>query len=472
MRTRVHLIYLLYLSVDLIAILLALLLSAIFSISPYVIPYPNPYTIAGLEIWNIYLLLAIVWYFSARSTGLYDNSRSKLYSIDAYNILKNIFFQIVCLMLVLFIIKERALTRTFIIVYFTIVTIFIFLGKISIRLLLRIFREKFIDASRVVIIGANELGRNVYEKLCNNSVGYNVIGFIDDNPEAVKDKNILGTVSDIETIISQESVGLAFVALPNIDMETLENIIEICRKHIVEVKIIPDVASYYLRNFKYSLLADIPVVSVSIDKLAEPYWRAVKRIFDICITLFLTILIFSWFIPVIIILQKIFNPGPIYYKSERWGKGGKPFRIYKFRTMQLNDGGKINGQSIVPTEINDHRITKFGKILRKTSLDELPQFYNVLKGEMSIVGPRPFDSNEAIIMKQILENYMIRYYVKPGITGWAQTNGHRGGTRDLEKMQKRIDTDNWYMRNWTIGLDIQIIFYTTIKLLTGDINAY
>ena len=140
--------------------------------------------------------------------------------------------------------------------------------------------------------------------------------------------------------------------------------------------------------------------------------------------------------------------------------------------MQLYDGEKIKEQRIVPTEINDHRITKFGKILRKTSLDELPQFYNVLKGEMSIVGPRPFDSNEAIIMKQILENYMIRYHIKPGITGWAQINGYRGGTRDLEKMQKRIDTDNWYMRNWTIGLDIQIIFYTTIKLLTGDINAY
>jgi undecaprenyl-phosphate galactose phosphotransferase/putative colanic acid biosynthesis UDP-glucose lipid carrier transferase len=358
------------------------------------------------------------------------------------------------------------------IVYFTIVTIFIFLGKISVRLILRIFREKFIDASRVVIVGANELGRNVYEKLCNNSVGYNIIGFIDDDPEAMKDKNILGTISDLETIISQESIGIAFVALSKIDMETLENIIEICRKHIVEVKIIPDVASYYLRNFKYSFLADIPVVSVSIDKLVEPYWRVVKRIFDICITLFLTIIIFSWFVPVIIILQKIFNPGPIYYKSERWGKGGKPFWIYKFRTMQLNDGEKTNDQRIVPTEINDPRITKFGKILRKASLDELPQFYNVLKGEMSIVGPRPFDSNEAIMMKQILENYMIRYYVKPGITGWAQINGYRGGTRDLVKMQKRIDTDNWYMHNWTIGLDIQIIFYTVLKFFTGDNNAY
>jgi putative colanic acid biosysnthesis UDP-glucose lipid carrier transferase len=473
MRTRVHLIYLLYLSFDLIAILLALILSAIFSISPYVIPYSNQYTLANLEIQNIYLLLAILWYFSARSTGLYENPRSKMYSIDAYNILKNIFFQIVCLMLVFFIIKERALTRTFFIVYFSLVTIFIFIGKITVRLILRIFREKFNDSSRVVIIGANELGRNVYDKLCNHSVGYKVIGFIDDDPpEAMKDRNILGNSSDIETILSRESIEIAFIALSKISMETLENIIEICRKHVVEVKIIPDVASYYLRNFKYSFLADIPVVSVSIDKLAEPYWRIVKRIFDICITLFLTIIIFSWFIPIIIILHKIFNRGPVFYKSERWGKGGNPFWIYKFRTMKLNDGKKANDQRTVPTEINDPRVTKFGKILRRTSLDELPQFYNVLKGEMSIIGPRPFDSNEAIMMKQILGNYMIRYYVKPGITGWAQINGYRGGTRDLEKMQKRIDTDNWYTHNWTIGLDIQILFYTIIKLFTGDTNAY
>lgn len=472
MRTRVQLIYMLYLSVDLIAILLALLVSAVFSISPYVIPYSNQYTLANLEIRNIYLLLAILWYFSARSTGLYDNSRYKMYSIDAYNILKNIFFQIVCLMLVFFIIKERALTRIFFIVYFSLVTIFIFFGKISVRLILRVFREKFNDSGKVVIIGANELGRNVYDKLCNHSVGYNVIGFIDDNPEPAKDKNILGTISDIETIISRESIGIAFIALSKIDLETLENIIEICRKHVVEVKIIPDVASYYLKNYKYSFLADIPVVSVSIDKLAEPYWRVVKRIFDVCITLFLTLIIFSWFIPVIIILHKIFNHGPIFYKSERWGKGGKPFRIYKFRTMLLDDGKKTNEQKIVPTQINDPRVTKFGRILRKTSLDELPQFYNVLKGDMSIIGPRPFDSNEAVIMKQILGNYMIRYYVKPGITGWAQINGYRGGTQDLEKMQKRIDTDNWYMHNWTFGLDVQILFYTILKLFTGDTNAY
>jgi lipopolysaccharide/colanic/teichoic acid biosynthesis glycosyltransferase len=140
--------------------------------------------------------------------------------------------------------------------------------------------------------------------------------------------------------------------------------------------------------------------------------------------------------------------------------------------MQNIDNAKIDEPRRVPTDRNDLRVTKFGRFLRKTSLDELPQFYNVLKGDMSIVGPRPLDSKEAVLMKQILDNYMIRYHVRPGITGWAQINGYRGGTQDLLLMQKRIDIDNWYMHNWTIGLDIQIIFYTTVKLMTGDFNAY
>ena len=471
MRTRAQLIHILYLLVDMVGIFLALLLSALYSISPSVILH-STYRVEDLGLQYIYLLLAFVWYFSSRSTGLYESPRPKLYSIDAYNILKNIFSQIVCLMLVFFVIKERALTRTFLLVYFALITWLMFLGRIGVRLLLRNLRKKFSDASRVIIIGANELGRNVYEKLYSNSVGYNVVGYIDDDPEEAVGKNVLGPISDLETIISQKSIDMIIVALPKTEVNNLNYIINICRDHVVEVKIIPDVASYYLRNYGYSFLGDIPIVSISIDKLSEPYWRVVKQTFDICITLLLSIILFSWCIPIIVLCQKIFNPGPVFFTSERWGKGGKPFQIYKFRTMQSI--GECNTQEprIVPTEKNDHRITKFGRILRRTSIDELPQFYNVLKGEMSIIGPRPFDSREAMLIRNIFADYMIRYYVKPGITGWAQINGYRGGTRDIAQIQKRMDIDNWYMQNWTIGLDIQIFFYTMVKLLTGDIKAY
>lgn len=471
MRTRTYVIFLIFLVSDLFALLLALILSALYSISPYVIHH-SKYTLSNLDLPYIYLLLCIVWYLSARSTGIYNNPRSKSYSIDSYNILKNILFQVVCLVLILFVIKERALTRTFVLVYFALAIVFMILEKIFIRFVLGLLRKRFTEANRVVIVGANELGGNVHQKLCNSSFGYNVIGYIDDEPENATEKNILGKIKDLETILSGQSINMVIVALSKSKIDYIEKIIEMCQNQIVEVKIIPDVASYYLRDFKYSYLDDIPVVSVGIDKLSEPYWRLVKRMFDIITTLILTIVIFSWLIPLILIVQKIFNSCPIFFKSERWGKGSKPFWIYKFRTMQNIDSLQSNELKTVPTDRNDFRITKLGRLLRKTSLDELPQFYNVLKGEMSIVGPRPFDSKEAIIIKQILNNYMIRYHVKPGITGWAQINGYRGGTQDLLLMQKRIDVDNWYMHNWTIGLDIQIIFYTIVKIMMGDINAY
>lgn len=457
--------------VDLIAILLALLLSALYSISPYVIHH-SKYTLANLDLQYIYFLLSIVWYFSTQSTRLYDDPRSKLYSVDAYNILKNIFFQLICLILLLFVIKERALTRTFVLVYFALVTVFIIMGKLFIRFALDKLAKRFMEANRVVIVGANELGGDVYKKLYNLSLGYHVVGYIDDEPENATGKNILGKVKDLETILSGQSIDMVIVALSKSKIEYLEKIIEICQNQIVEVKIIPDVASYYLRDYKYSYLGDIPVVSISIDRLSEPYWRFIKRFFDVIVTLVAVIMIFSWLFPLLLVVQKVFNPGPIIYKSERWGKGGKPFWIYKIRTMQNIDTSRLNDPNRIPTDRNDLRVTRFGRFLRKTSLDELPQFYNLLRGDMSRAGPRPLDSKEALLMKQILDNYMIRYHVRPGITGWAQINGYRGGTQNMSLMQKRIDIDNWYMHNWTIGLDIQIIFYTAIKLLKGDINAY
>jgi len=182
----------------------------------------------------------------------------------------------------------------------------------------------------------------------------------------------------------------------------------------------------------------------------------------------LTVLV--WLVPIIMILQKMFNKGPIFYRSEREGIGEKYFMIYKFRTMRSASNSDAAEEK--PTSKHDERITKFGKILRKTSLDELPQFINVLRGEMSLVGPRPLDKRESLVLKNLITNYMIRHYVKPGLTGWAQVNGYRGGTEEVALMQKRIELDNWYIKNWSLGLDIQILLMTIRKIITGDSNAY
>jgi FlaA1/EpsC-like NDP-sugar epimerase len=242
MRTRTFLIFLLFLISDFIAILFSLVISALYSISSYVIQN-SEYTLADLDLQYIYLLLCFVWYFSARSTGIYEDHRSKVYSIDVYNILKNIIFQVVCLILILFVIKEQALTRTFVVVYFICATIFIILGKTIVRFALDRLRHKLREVSNVAIIGANALGNNIYKKLYRLSAGYNVIGYIDDEPEEPEDKIILGNLQDLERILSEQQIDLVIVALSKSKMEGIEAIIKVCQNHIVEVKIIPDVAS-------------------------------------------------------------------------------------------------------------------------------------------------------------------------------------------------------------------------------------
>ena len=172
------------------------------------------------------------------------------------------------------------------------------------------------------------------------------------------------------------------------------------------------------------------------------------------------------------VLQKLLNPGPIFYKAIRWGEGGKQFYCYKFRSMIPESKNVTKDGNHNFTKKDDPRITPFGRFMRKTNLDELPQFINVLKGDMSVVGPRPHDEKENLQLLEKIELYNQRHTVKPGITGWAQVNGDRGGTSDISLMEKRTAYDLWYIENWSMWLDMQIILMTIFKTVWGDKNAY
>ena len=471
MRTRAVLLFLIYLIPDLAAIVLSLVISASYSISTYVIA-GSTYTLAGLNLTYIGVLLCVVWYFSSKSTGLYDDLAVRPYSVEAFYILKNIIVQFLFLVLILFSMKEPLLTRTFVLSYTLILALALLTEKLVMRFVITRFTRRMHAMGNVLIIGANEMGHTLYTKLTQPPLAHNVVGFIDDDTSGSYNNVRIDSLDRLAERIEECAVTMVIIALPRHKLEYVDDIIAICQDHLVEVKIIPDLAHYRLRGYGHSFLGDIPVVSVDVDRLSETYWRFAKRLTDVVLTLILTLFIFCWLFPLVILLQKLFNPGTIFYKSERWGKGGKPFQIYKFRTMTVRVRQQSTEEKSFPTEHGDDRVTKFGRILRRTSIDELPQFLNVLKGEMSIVGPRPLEAEEAAQMKQILSNYMVRHYVLPGITGWAQINGYRGGTRDVTLMQKRIDLDNWYINNWTLGLDFQIILMTTFKLFFRDSNAY
>jgi putative colanic acid biosynthesis UDP-glucose lipid carrier transferase len=195
--------------------------------------------------------------------------------------------------------------------------------------------------------------------------------------------------------------------------------------------------------------------------------RVVKRLFDIAFSLFVIVFIFSWLYPILALLIKLESPGPVIFKQERSGRNNVQFYCYKFRSMRVNDECHLKQASK-----NDCRITRIGRILRKTSLDELPQFFNVLLGNMSVVGPRPHMLKHTEHYREVVDQYMVRHYMKPGITGWAQVNGYRGETIELGLMEKRVEHDIWYMENWSALLDIKIVMLTVLNVIKGEKNAY
>lgn len=197
-----------------------------------------------------------------------------------------------------------------------------------------------------------------------------------------------------------------------------------------------------------------------------------KRILDILFTIFLFIFIFSWLFPIIAIILKITSKGPVFFKQERVSLNSKIIKLYKFRSMVVESRDIDAHGNFCQAIKNDPRITKFGAFLRKTSLDELPQFWNVLKGEISIVGPRPHPVSLSLASQNIIEQYSLRLLIKPGITGWAQINGFRGPTHDISLMQQRIDHDIWYINNWSLFLDTKIIFLTILHIFLENENVY
>ncbi len=199
---------------------------------------------------------------------------------------------------------------------------------------------------------------------------------------------------------------------------------------------------------------------------------AFKRILDILFTIFLFIFIFSWLFPIIAIILKITSKGPVFFKQERVSLNNKIIKLYKFRSMVVESRDIDAHGNFCQAIKNDPRITKFGAFLRKTSLDELPQFWNVLKGEISIVGPRPHPVSLSLASQSIIEQYSLRLLIKPGITGWAQINGFRGPTHEISLMQQRIDHDIWYINNWTLFLDTKIIFLTILHIFLENENVY
>ncbi len=419
------------------------------------------------------LALAIIWFFSSKSLGLYDEFRSRNFSYEIIILLKSYVIQVISTVVILYLLKDDDMPRYFILVFASTGIVWISTEKFIFRKILNRIRAKGRNARNLLIVGAGNVGNEFYDTIRKNPhFGYKIIGFLDDRKKDFLNGQYLGKINDLDKVLDKQQVDNVIIALPNSATSRIEDTVRICEKHTTRVKIIPDYFKFVSSKYNITMFGHFPIISVREDRLNEFHWRVLKRTFDIIFTVFLYVFVFSWLWPLISVLIKISSSGPVLFKQERWGRNNKKFITYKFRSMS-NDSLDVDNQgNYRQAQKDDPRITKIGKILRKTNLDELPQFWNVLKGDMSIVGPRPHPTPLNLESKEKIRLYMLRHLVKPGITGWAQINGFRGGTEAPELMQKRIDNDLWYIENWSFWLDIQIIFLTAWNMLRGDPNAY
>ncbi len=411
-----------------------------------------------------------VWYFFSNVINFYEDFNTRNFSFQFIKILKNVSGQVLTGIVFVFVTKENLFNRNFILFYSVLLVILVSVRTQFLKYLLGRIRGSQKNARNLVIIGAQELGRNFYELISgHNEFGYNFIGFLD-NESKTQDKNdIIGNIEELDKIIPDKNIEEVIIALPISANRLFDNIIAICNRHAVRVHIIPDYFQFLSKKFQINMLGNFPIITVRSEPLAEGHWRFIKRFFDILFSSVAILLILSWLYPLLVILNRIYSPGATLFLQDRIGVRNEIFKCYKFRTMHLNNGSDKNYQ---PTVGDDPRITKIGKFLRRSNIDELPQFLNVLKGNMSIVGPRPHPIAFNDIYEEMVNEIKLRSWVKPGITGWAQVHGYRGDVIDYEQNKartiKRIEYDLWYIENWSFWLDIQIILTTIWQMVKGE----
>ncbi len=417
--------------------------------------------------WYLPVLLITAWYFSSRMSNLYDEFRTSRFIDEFILLIPNILLQLFAIVFVFFTLNQRLRLLAF--AYPGILLIGMTLSKYGIKKYFQTLRRKGKNTKNILIVGTDTLAQEFWEVINNNSLfGYRLAGFIGDTKPAQLNGLYKGKISDIDAILKRSKIEEIIVAVPNFSPVNLEYIIRIADKYAVRTRFIPDFFRQNSKRFHLEMFGEYPMVTVHREPLEQYYTQIMKRIFDIIFSLLVILLIFSWLFPIIALLIKLNSKGPVFYMQERWGKGGKVFKCFKFRSMYVQKD-ELKFQQAGK---NDPRITQVGKWLRKTNFDEMPQFFNVLIGDMAVVGPRPHAARHNEAIKNEIDSYLLRHWVKPGITGWAQINGYRGETKDNALMQKRVEFDIHYIENWTFWMDIKIVMITIYNTAKGDIMAY
>jgi|SRR6476661_135099 len=444
-----------------------------FSIAGQIFPDSFRST-SSLYLYLFYAFSIVGWFSAAQVTRLYSDLRSNKYAQEITYIAFTVIVFFVILTSFLFLIRwQFQVTNYFLLTYLLAVFVLTVITKYALRKFLhrQIYQGKLVE--KVLLIGSTPAAKDFYDTINKYYYyGYKCIGFIDDENQKLNGCPYLGDLTHLDAVLQNEQIHEVIIALPNSQHEKIRKCIEICDFHAKRVRIIPDLHFYASSNLQMNSIGLLPVIN--LRSLPQDRWsnRVLKRAFDIVFSITFFLLIGWWLLPLIAIAIKLSSKGPVFFTQERWGLNNEKIICYKFRSMVAESRDTDEQGNYLQASRDDHRITTVGKYLRKTNMDELPQFWNVLLGNMSIVGPRPHPTPLNLKSIQTVDRYMLRHLVKPGITGWAQVNGSRGETRTPESMQQRVNFDLYYIHRWTFWLDCQIIIQTVINIFRGDQNAY
>jgi putative colanic acid biosynthesis UDP-glucose lipid carrier transferase len=376
---------------------------------------------------------------------------------------------IILILFYLFFSRELIISRFFIVTSTACFGLGLLINKFFYLGIFKYFRHTDLLVKKVIILGFNETAKKLALYFEQDGMNTQIIGYIEDeeNIDELSHYPVLTNVSDTLRIAKELEVQEIFSTITPEQNNFIYELMYKSEKECIRFRIVPNLSMFVTREVHIEFYGELPILSLRKEPLDDAGNRIKKRALDLIVSLFVTIFILSWLIPLIGLAIFLESGRPIFFKQLRTGKNKKPFYCWKFRSMKANKEADMKQATL-----DDNRITDLGRFLRKTSLDEFPQFLNVLKGEMSLVGPRPHMLKHTSDYSKVVNDYMVRQFIKPGITGWAQINGYRGEITNPEQIKMRVNKDLWYLENWNLWLDVKILFLTVYYIFRGDKKAY
>ena len=428
-------------------------------------------SMVNVEEFHVLFILMLSYAICAFKSGVILYMRKVKRAQIVSKVMENIFLFCILTGVILTVGDYLSLTSWFMLIYIVLLLVCFTLFRTGLRKIVLIYRKRRANMRFVVLVGSSSNNLEIWEEISSyEGTGFYVAGYFDEtpSPDFPSECPYLGKVTEVTRYLGEnKNVHYLFCCLPSRMSDIILPLIDYCENHLVNFYSVPNVRNYLQKNMTFNLIGSVPYLSLRPDPLAYPENRIMKRTFDVIFSAIFICTLFPIILVIVFAITELTMPGPLFFCQKRNGLNGKEFLMLKFRSMKVNpDADRLQATK------DDPRLTRWGKIMRKTNIDELPQFINVLIGDMSVVGPRPHMLLHTDEYSKLINKYMVRHFVKPGVTGWSQVTGWRGETSRLEDMEGRVRGDIWYLEHWSFGLDLYIIYRTVANIFRGEKKAY